>query len=41
MKQSFVVTLHHGLLEVWTVLKGIAFGLLMSEKGVNFIHIGL
>ena len=25
----------------WAALKGMAFGLLMSEKGVNFMHIGL
>ena len=40
-KHSFAVTLLHGLLEVWAVLKGMAFGLLMSEKGVNVMHIGL
>ena len=40
-KHSFAVTLLHGLSEVWAALKGMAFGLLMSEKGVNFMHIGL
>ena len=33
-KHSFAVTLLHGLSEVWAALKGMAFGLLMSEKGV-------
>ena len=31
-KHSFAVTLLHGLSEVWAALKGMAFGLLMSEK---------
>ena len=26
---------------VWATPKGMAFGLFMCEKGVNFIHIGL
>ena len=40
-KHSFAVTPLHGLSEVWAALKGMAFGVLMSEKGVNFMHIGL
>ena len=35
------ITPLYGLSEVWAVPKGMAFGLLMCEKGVNFIHIGL
>ena len=40
-KHSFAVTLLHGLSEVWAALKGMALRLLMSEKGVNFMHMGL
>ena len=40
-KHSFAVSLLHGLSEVWEALKGMAFGLLMSEKGVNFLRSGL
>ena len=40
-KHSFAAPLLHGLSEVWAALKGMAFGLLMSEKGVNLMHIGL
>ena len=40
-KHSFAVTLLHGLSEVWVALKGMAFGLPMSKKGVNFMYIGL
>ena len=35
------ITPLYGLLEVWATPKGMAFGLFMCEKGVNFIHIGL
>ena len=32
------ITPTYGVSEVWA---GMAFGLFMSQKGVNFIHIGL
>ena len=35
------ITPLYGLSEVWATPKGMAFGLFMCEKGVNFIHIGL
>ena len=35
------ITPLYGLSEVWAAPKGMAFGLFMCEKGVNFIHIGL
>ena len=35
------ITPLHGLSEVWTAPKGMAFGPFMSENGVNFVHIGL
>ena len=35
------ITPLYGLSEVWAASKGMAFGLFMSKKGVNFIHIGL
>ena len=38
---GFGITPLYGVFEVWAAPKGIAFGLFMSEKGVNFIHIRL
>ena len=35
------ITLLYGLSEVWTTPKGMAFGLFMCKKGVNFIPTGL
>ena len=35
------ITPLYGLSEVWVAPKGVAFGLFMCEKGVNFIHTGL
>ena len=35
------ITPLYGLSEVWAAPMGMAFGLFMSEKGVNFIHISL
>ena len=40
-KHSFAVTLLHGLSEVWAALKGMAFGVLMSEKGVFSPWLGI
>ena len=38
---GFGITPLYGLSEVLATPKGMAFGLFMCEKGVNFIHIGL
>ena len=35
------ITPTYGVSEVWAARKGMAFGLFMSQKGVNFIHIRL
>ena len=35
------ITPLYGASEVWAAPKGMGFGLFMSEKGTNFIHIGL
>ena len=35
------ITPLYGVSEVWSAPKVMVIGLFMSEKGVNFIHIGL